>query len=55
MGDDLLSIRETATCCTAEFEELATIIMSERDLVMPETPEEAKLVYLEIKDAINNI
>ena len=62
VDDDDIEVAEEMCClqnpvngCEPEFNELATIIMEENGLNMPETYEEAHIVYLELLHHIGNI
>ena len=62
VDDDDIEIAEEMCClqnpvngCEPEFNELATIIMEENGLNMPETCEEAQIVYIELLHHIGSI
>ena len=59
--DDDIDVAKEVCCCDTppdyldSFSQLATIIMNEHGFHQPETPEEAKELYIKLLDVIENI
>jgi hypothetical protein len=55
LSEQLLCSNSHLPNCIPEFSELANIIISEQNLQMPNSPDEARVLYLALIDNIGNI